>query len=516
MRTYNDKMFIDSFEHDFTWLNGFLRNVSKHKNRPAIIDPEQKKIWTYAEVDQESNRLANALKEFGVKKNDVIMVALRNCPEFVFAYVGARKTGAILLAANFNLASGEMAHLIKHNKPKIVFYSADAKSSVESSQTGCSFSPELFVLADNLENSPLPENHILYEDFVRGKNSKNFSAEFRPHIYDEVLRLCTSGTTSLPKCVPVNDVNEVLTCHDVIMHCALNFRDVTLNMTPWFHRGGCHAAGVAPIFYAGGAVCIMRKFQPRNALSFVEKFGVTYLIGSPSNLNILSKMQQKNSFDLSSLRGLITMGSPLFKDDCIEYMKHLTPNIFNGYGTTESFWNSILTPDDLPVNAGSAGASCLDDEIRLVKIYDEKKAECSETIPCDGITQGEVIVKSPKSSYAYFDDEKNSAQKFYDGWIYTGDAATWDENKIITIKGRKDDMMVVSGENIYPSQIESVISAHEKISDCAAVSVPDKIRGESVAVYIVPKSGEEIRAEEISKFCRESPMLSKYKRPRFF
>ena len=106
-RTYDDKMFIETFEHKFTWLNGFLRNVTRYGSKPAIIDPAEDKQWTYTEFNKEANRLAHALRADGVGKNDVVLTALMNCPEFCFTYVGPRKIGAILNMANFNLSAGE-------------------------------------------------------------------------------------------------------------------------------------------------------------------------------------------------------------------------------------------------------------------------------------------------------------------------------------------------------------------------------------------------------------------------
>lgn len=516
-RTYNDTMFRDTFEHEYTWLNGFLRNVQRYGTRPAVIDPETHSQWTYRELNAQANAFARALLDCGIKKNDVVMIALRNCPVFAFAYAGARKAGAILLAANCGLAPGEMARLIDHNRPRIVIYSANIRSTAQEAQTLCSFKPQLFILADNIENESIPAGHCSYEEFTDGKPADEFPLNFRPHIYDEVIRLCTSGTTSLPKCVPVNDINEVLTAHDVIMHCALTSRDITLNMTPWFHRGGCHAAGPGAVFYAGGAAAVMRNFRPNHALEWISSYSVTFLIGAPASISMISKMQKKRRFDLSKLRGIIAMGAPLAKDDCIEYMQTLTPNIFNGYGTTETFWNSLLTPADLPENAGSAGVSSLDDEIRVVKLYDGKRAEPEETVPCDGTTEGEVIIKSPaKSTYAYFNGETSEAEKFYKGWMYTGDTATWNKDRFVTIKGRKDDMIIVSGENMYPAQIEEALNSHPKVKDSAVTSVPDKIRGQAVAAYIIPEENETLTVQEIASFCADSPLLSQYKRPRFF
>ncbi|MBR1721250.1 MAG: AMP-binding protein [Treponema sp.] len=516
MRTYDDSMFIDTFEHEYTWLNGFLRNVARFPEKTALIDPETSRSWTYKALNEESNRLANALQSGGIKKDDVVMTALRNSPEFAFSYIGPRKLGAILLPANFNLAAGELALLINHNKPKAIIYTAAIASVIAEAADLAAYKPELLIMADNLENSPLPQNHISYEEFVAAGSPENPKTDFRPHIYDEVLRLCTSGTTALPKLVPINDINEVLSAHDVIMHYPMNQNDVTLNMTPWFHRGGCHSGGVCPTFYAGACAVVMRKFQPTNTLNWIEKYKITFLMGSPSNLAILSRVQEKSPRKLSTLKGLVTMGAPLSKADCIKYMEVLTPNIFNGYGTTETFWNSFLRPYNLPDGAGSVGGSCTDDEVRVVKIYDDKKAEPEEIVPQDDKSEGEIIIHAPeKTTFAYINDSEMIQKKFYKGWMYTGDTGVWNKDLIVTVRGRKDDMIITSAENIYPTQIEEALNEHPKVKDSIVTSVPDKIRGQAIAAYVLPEDPS-LTIQELFDFCTNSKMLSAYKRPRYF
>lgn len=515
-RTYDDTMFIDTFEHEYTWLNGFMRNVRRLADHTALIDPDTNRTWTYKTLNGEANRLANALAKIGVKKDDVVMGAMRNSPEFAFLYTGPRKIGGIFLAANFNLASGEMALLINHNKPKVVFYSANVADMMVEASNICLWKPLRFIMTDNIENIAVPKGHISYEDFIMNSSVEEPVVNFRPHIYDEVLRLCTSGTTSMPKSVPVNDINEVLSAHDVIMHYPMNQHDVTLNMTPWFHRGGCHSGGLCPVFYAGAAAVIMRFFRPQTSLDWCSQYKISFMMGAPANLEMLARAQEKTPRDLSPLRGLVTMGAPLSKEDCIRFSNLLTPNIFNGYGTTETFWNSFLRPYNLPDGAGSVGQSCTDDEVRVVKIYDDHKADPDELVPFDGETEGEVIIQSPaKSTYSYYKNEETTKEKFYKGWMYTGDTGVWNKDWIVTVRGRKDDMMVVSGENIYPTQIEEAILLSNKVKNCIVTAVPDKVRGQAVVAYVIPEDPS-LTVKELADFCAESKMLSRYKKPRYF
>ena len=515
-RTYDDRMFIETFEHEYTWLNGFLRNVRRYAGKTALIDPNREQSWTYKELDEECNMLANALKEDGVGKNDVVMSILNNCPEFCFCYIAPRKVGAIVNLANFKLSPGETARLIEHNEPKVVIYTAEMKDMVAEAAKLSSFKPLRLIMADNLDNEEVPLGHIHYEAYVKHHSKDAPAMDFPHHIYDEVVRMCTSGTSALPKNVPLNDINEVLSAHDAIMHYPLNCKDVCMNMTPLFHRGGSHSGGTCPTFFVGATLVLMRAFSPRVTLNHVEKYHITYLTGSPSSLEMLARTQEKDPADISSLRGLVTMGAPLEKAACERFLKTLTPNILNGYGTTETFWNSFLRPYDLPEYAGSVGGSCIDDEVRVVKIYEDRKAEPDELVPTDSETVGEVILFCPgKSTYSYYKNPEEQEKKFYKGWMYTNDIGVWDENLYVTINGRKDDMIISAGENIYPTQVEEAINEFDKVADCMVTAVPDKARGQAIAAYVVP-ADPSLTVREIFDFCLETPMLSAYKRPRWY
>ena len=515
--TYDISMFQETFESEFTWLNGFMRNVRRFGYRPAAIFPAENREWSYEQLNTEANRLANRMKADGVKKSDVVFMQLFNSPEFLFAYIATQKIGAIINPANFNLSPGETAEIINHNQPRVYIYDAEMVKTAVKALSLSTHKPEVVVAVNHsVKDFAAPEGHVLYEDYVKDAEETDPPIDFAPHIYDEIVRLQTSGTTGTPKGVPLNNVNEVLSAHDVIMHFPLNPTDITMNMTPWFHRGGLHSGGPTPTLYVGGAVVIMRTFNPKVTLKYVETYKITFLTGVPSVLTLLATKQEKHPKDISSLKGIITMGSPLEKEQCIRFMNVLTPNLFNGYGTTETFWNTFLRPFDLPEMSGTAGRSCTDDEVRIVKVYDDRKAEPDDLAATDNVEEGEVIIKCPqKSTYCYVNNPQSTKEKFYKGWMYTGDIGTWDEKQFITIAGRKDDMIISKGENIYPARIEEVINLHPKVSECIVTGVPDSTRGESLAAYVI-KADDSLTVQELLDYCSESPNLSKYQVPRYY
>lgn len=514
--TYDVTMFQDTFEHEFTYINGFMRNVSRFADCPAMFCPLTARCWTYRTLNEDVNRLAHALQADGTGKNDVVMYMLLNSAEFIFCYLAPQKIGAINCPINYRQAAGEIALMIDDSCPKIFVYDEEFRETVHQALDLAKHKPQTVVVVD-LHDRAVPEKgEVAYRDYVAGQSAENPERCDRPHIYDETTRLYTSGTTNCPKAVPMNSINEVLSAHDVLMGFPMNSTDRTMNMTPWFHRGGLHEGGPTPTLYAGGAIVIMRDFNPRRCQQYTEKYKITYLIGVPSIIAMFARAQDSKPADLSSLRGIVTMGAPFEKAACERYRKLLTPNIFNGYGTTESFVNTLLHPYDLPEMGGSVGQSCTDDDVRIVRAYKEGHAEPDDLVATDNLEMGEIIIKSPaKSACCYFNNPEMTAQKFYKGYLYTGDLGTWNSRKFITVAGRKDDMIVSVGENIFPTQIEAILNEYPKVMECGVVGVPDHLRGETVAAYIVA-SDDSLTVEELKKYCANHVMLSPYKRPRFY
>ncbi|MDO5484539.1 MAG: class I adenylate-forming enzyme family protein, partial [Desulfovibrionaceae bacterium] len=321
-------------------------------DNPALLDPLGERQWTYRELNAEANRLAHALAGDKLTRGAVFMYMLPNSAEFAFCYLAGHKIGAVGCPVNYRLGPGELALILDDSLPLVFVYDLEYRGTVEQALALAKHRPERLVAVGQ---GDLPPGHTAFEDYRQAMPTENPVPSERPHIYDETTRLYTSGTTNRAKAVPVNNINEVLSAHDVMMHFPLNSTDRTMNMTPWFHRGGLHSGGITPTFYAGGAVVILREFQPRRCLALAEAYKVTFLIA------LLARAQERAPARLEALRGIVTMGSPFEKSACEAYRELFTPNIFNGYGTTETFWNTFLRPYNLPEMAGSAGQSCTDD-----------------------------------------------------------------------------------------------------------------------------------------------------------
>ncbi len=548
--SYDASRFREYFEHAFTYAAGFRRNVSRYGTQTAMLDPETDRSWTYRELDADAGRAASALAELGVRRGDRVAYQLTNCPEFAMLYLATQRLGAISVPINFRLAPGETAHILADSEPAVFIFGAQETDSARQAVEISGLSPALLAVglpsgstdddgvtpaavdaapvdaAAPLDAAPVDAAPAGSAPAVPAVVVRSFAAALAAaperglsvpadfSIYEETTRLYTSGTTGMPKGVPLPSLVEVMSAHDVIMHFPLTPNDRTLNMTPWFHRGGLYSGGPNPVFYVGGSVVPLRSFNAARVLEWVEKYQITFLIGAPVTLGMLAEEQERSPRDLSGLRGIVTMGAPLTRTAALRYQRVLTPRIFNGYGTTEAFWNTFLRPEDLPAHAGTAGRACTDDDVAVVRLYEDRPAEPDELAARDGREVGEVIMRSPKSGFSYFNMPDKDEEKFHRGWLYPGDLASWDEDGFITIVGRKDDMIISGGENIHPVQVEEVLAEHPGVSDAVVVGLPDAHWGQTVVAYVIAHG--EVSVDELDRYCFEHPLLSNFKRPRAY
>ncbi len=502
---YDPAAFRAVFERRFTYLAGVQRNSHRFASRPALHDPASGRRWTYAELWADAGRLAAGLAANGVRPGDVVVFQLYNGPEFALLWLASMRLGAIASPINFRLSAGETAYVLDDSLPAAFIHDASLSAGAGDALALATHAPGLVAVVGEAS----------FDDLLSASGGDDVAPPADATIYDESTRLYTSGTTGMPKGVSLNSLVEVLSAHDVIMHFPLSPEDRTLNMTPWFHRGGLYSGGPNPVLYVGAEAVSLAAFDAATVLDWVQEHGLTFLIGAPTNLAMLSAEQAARPRDLRSLNGIVTMGAPLSREACLRYQELLTPRIFNGYGTTEAFWNTFLRPFDLPDHAGSAGRACTDDDVAVVRIYEDRLADPSDHVAKDGSEIGEVAVRSVKSGYAYVNQPDEQAARFQDGWLYIGDLATWDEQEFVTIVGRKDDMIISGGENVHPTQVEAVLTELDGVTDAAVVGVPDERWGELVVAYVV-RADDALDAAALEAHCHGHPMLAAYKRPRAY
>jgi acyl-coenzyme A synthetase/AMP-(fatty) acid ligase len=513
--TYDAEKYRSLFERNCIYIEGFKRNVFRYPDRIALINANKDRVYTYSELNREVNKLANAMLRDNLQGNDIALYMLMNCPEFAFVYLATQKIGCINCPVNFKMAPGEVAHILNESKPILIFADVSLVNVVAEAINMSSFKPKKVIVVDADPNTELKHPFFSYEEFVNNVSTEEPIVNIEFNAFDEVTRLYTSGTTGIPKGFPINNINEVLAAHDLIMHLKYDIYDVLMNISPWFHRGGLYVGGPNPALYLGACCVSMKYFHPRSALGYIEKYKVSIVVGVPTMFYALLEEQKKLNKNMDSLNVILSMGAPLERDLCLELMKTFTNKIYNGCGTSETLLNEILTPHDMPEGAGQTGRAAIDDDVRIVKVYPDRLANEDDLVAMDNREIGEIAVKTIKGTLVYFNNEEEMKRRIKGDWFYPGDLAVWDENQYITIRSRKDDMIIVGGNNIYPTQIEEIINRHPKVLDTAIVGADDKKRGKIIVAYIMKKDTS-LTVEELRKYVNNSPMISPQERPRHY
>ena len=507
--SYDPTRFQQCFERELTYAAGFRRNVGRYGGSVAVTDPASGRTWTYRQLGDDVDRTATMLMERGVGRGDPVVFQLYNGVEFALLYLATHRLGAVSVPVNYRLAPAEIAHILRDSMPVVFVYDQECAPAAQRALDLAATSPAVLVVGPGGNGVQTFDAALAQSGGTAPALPEDFST------YEETTRLYTSGTTGMPKGVALPSVVEVMSAHDVIMHFPLTPNDSTLNMTPWFHRGGLHSGGPTPAFYVGASVVPLRAFDAATVLDWVGEHSLTFLIGAPTTLELLAAEQERHPRDLGTLNGIVTMGAPLDRAAALRYQQVLTPRIFNGYGTTEAFWNTFLRPEDLPEHAGAAGRACTDDDVAVVKVFEDRRAAPDELAAQDGVEAGELIMRSPKSGYSYVNLPGLEEEKFHDGWLYPGDMATWDADGYVTILGRKDDMIISGGENVHPVQVEAALADHPDVANAVVVGLPDERWGQRIVAYVVRRDGV-VTVDELDAFCRGHDALADFKRPRAY
>lgn len=516
---YDPSVLRGVFEKNYTYANGFERNTHRYATRTALTDSVTGRSWTYAELGEVTGGLVAGLREHGVGTGDVVCYQLMNRPEFAFLYLATQGLRAVGSPMNFRLAPGETAFILDDSRPAVFFFEAGDAAQVAAALELAEHRPEVLVAVGDDDDLAGLDGILRFDDLLV-EGAPSFTAPADATTWDETTRLYTSGTTGRPKAVPLTSLNEVLTAHDVIINMSLTPKDRTMNMSPWFHRGGTYCAGPNTVFYVGAEAVTLPQFEPGLVMDLVEQRGVTYVIGAPTNLERLADEQEAKPRDLSTLKGIVTMGAPFERTAALRYQKVLTPNISNGYGTTEAFWNTFLPGDELTRFAGAAGRASIDDDVVVVRVSSDGPGDPTQPVAKDGKEIGEVAVRSVKSGYSYRGNPEEDAKKFRDGWFLAGDLATWNAEEVITVVGRKDDMIISGGENVHPVQVEETLAQHPAVADSIVCGMADTEWGQVVVAYVVRRPGaaedEQAAADALEAHCRASLDLAGFKRPRYY
>lgn len=467
------------------------RHAQKRRNQLALVFEDRK--FTYGELNDLVNQMANYLLKLGIRKGDRVGIYLPNCWEHVVAHFGILKIGAIVIPFNPMYKAYEIQYMLEDS-------GAETMITV----------PELYPYVKEVEKSTKLRNVLLSGPPGPGvlslgdilKEPRTWEHEIAIDEREDLALLqYTSGTTGRPK-------GAMLTYHNVLSNVRMNTNlydydehDIQLVVLPLFHSFGIFSLYYS--IYAGGLIILVRRYDAERVLTLIEQFRVTSFNCVPPMLLGFLQVKNPERFTLDSLRNCLC-GAAVMPVEVMKKVKDLLHvEVVDGYGCTESY-GFILTPylQSFKYKPGSIGIPTPVQEVRLVNDRDEE-------VPVGEV--GEIVARGPGVMKGYWNKPEETSEAMRSGWFHTGDLAKRDEDGYYYIVGRKKEMIISAGFNIYPKEIEEVLYQHPKIADAAVIGVPHEYKGETVKAYIILKEGVQATAEEIIEYCRDK--LAVFKAP---
>jgi fatty-acyl-CoA synthase len=466
--------------------------------------------FTYAEVGQRINRLSNALREWGVEKGDRVALLSPNSHYFIETLYATMQLGALYVPLNFRLQPEEYDYLVGDCEPTVLIADYEYAEKLQHLKDGGDTSVEQWVAYD--ADSVAGEWH----DYETVLDEASAAQPDRPDISedDDATILYTSGTTGDPK--GVVHTHRIQHYHAMIHshHVEFEDNDTLLWTSPMFHINGWgHIYGLTGI---GGKHVILRDFDPATVFERVNEYDVSFLGGAPTVLNLLLEYNQEADVPTTGEMPVRveTAASPPPKQTIRRTEDELGWRIIHAYGATETGPLITTSNSHRKIEDGDKydiinkpGFATLNTKIRVVD-------EDGEDVPLDDTTKGEVVARGNQVLDRYWNKPDKTEAAFHDrvdGWFHTGDIATMDENRMLTIVDRKKDIIISGGENISSIEVQDTIYDHPEVKVAAVIGVPHEKWGETPKALVVRHEGSDLTAEELIEFCRER--LAHYKCP---
>jgi fatty-acyl-CoA synthase len=478
---------------------GAIPRVSAARDPDAVALIFADRRMTYRELSTRALQAANGLLAMGLGKGDRVAVLLENGPEFIEIFFATATVGAILVPANFRLAAPEVEYVLRDSGASVLFAGARFLTLLAPLLEGVESVRHVVRVGD----SPSATDRVLeYETWLRRQPVEDPGVMVSS--VDDQLILYTSGTTGRPKGALWAHSNTLLSAAAKTIDFDLRPTDATAVFGPLSHVGPLMDFAV-PLLQRGGKVVIRRSggFEPREALRVLAEEGITVVGMVPSMWKRVLAVTDRH--DLSGLR-LIVTGGEAIEPDTLDglYRRFPKADVMNQYGSTEGGPISVLMPRGRRLDKhGSVGRPAFNVEVKIAGDDGEEKA-IGEV--------GELLVRSPVVCKGYWNRPRETAESLRNDWWRSGDLAWRDGDGFIWIAGRRRDLIISGGENIYPAEVEQVITGLAGVAEVAVAGVPDATWGEAVAAWIVRTPGSILTEKEVLEHCRAR--LASFKKPR--
>ena len=479
------------------------QTADKYPEKDALVYPRRDQRWTFAEFDAKANRLANALADLGVEKGDRVSTMLHNGTEIVLTVFACSKLGAVFNPLNYRLPAGEIEYILNDaGSSALVFEDATAEA-VGAARSDLETVEEYLHIDDEG-----PEwSRDFYDLLEAADDSRPDTVVEEDDVYAFIY---TSGTTGRPKGV-VHEHRDMIE-HNLICIGEGGIRrdDVGLSAFPLYHCAELQAA-LFPRIHVGATTVIHHDFDPVRALQTIDEHGVTVFFAAPTGWNALVQAAGEVDADVSSLRLGMYGAAPMPEEVLNGCMELFDAGYLQAYGMTEiGPCGTFQYPEDQVDKQGSAGLAALNHELRIVEPDADPTAEVERG------EVGEIIFAGPCTMREYWNRPEATAESLREGdgqeWYYTGDLGRRDEDGYLYVVDRKDDMIISGGENVYPSEVEDVLYAHEDVVEAAVVGEPHEEWGERVVAYVVGDT----TADALEEYLLGTDRLADFKRPRAY
>ncbi|KAG8388182.1 hypothetical protein BUALT_Bualt02G0099200 [Buddleja alternifolia] len=484
-----------------------FENISKFSTRPCLINGATNRVYTYAEVELTSRKVATGLSKLGIHQTDPIMLLLPNSPEFVFAFLGASYIGAMSTMANPYFTPTEVIKQAKASNAKIIITQA---CHVEKVRDYASENGVKVVCID----AP-PPDCVSFEEIASADENDMPAVKINPD--DAVALPYSSGTTGLPKGVMLTHKGLVTSVAQQVdgenpnlyIHC----EDVMLCVLPLFHIYSLNSVLLCGL-RVGSAILIMQKFDIVPFLELIQKYKVTIGPFVPPIVLAIVKSPVVDKYDLSSVRTVMSGAAPLGKEveDAVRINfigfnneDYFTPKI-KGYGMTEA--GPVLAmclafaKEPMAIKSGACGTVVRNAEMKIVD---------TETGASLGRNQaGEICIRGDQIMKGYLNDPEATERTIdKEGWLHTGDIGFIDADDELFIVDRLKEIIKYKGFQVAPAEIEALLLNHPYISDAAVVSMKDEQAGEVPVAFVVTSNGSTITEDEIKQFVSKQVIFYK-------
>lgn len=458
---------------------------------------------TYAELEQLTNRLASSLHLLGVKKGSRVAVMLPNCPQFVISYYAIVRVGAIVVNVNPLYTERELLFQLRDAGAETIITFVEAIPRVSSVREQ---SPLRNVIVTSLlsPNTDVPEGCLCFNGLSNAASAEVPDADIKAREDVAVLQY-TGGTTGVSKGAMLTHYNLVSNAIQLHEWCAgLKFEKI-LTVLPLFHVYGMTCCMNLALI-TGSTMVLLPRFEPKEVLEVIRTCRPTFFPGVPTMYTALFNHPEAEQYDLTVVEFYNSGAAPMPLELMGTIQRRLAgKSVYSeGYGLSEASPVTHSNPIHR-IKSGSVGVPYPDTECRVV---DMETGE--EDLPPG--QAGELVISGPQVMKGYWNMPVETNKALRNGWLYTGDIAMMDEEGYFYIVDRKKDMIIASGYNVYPREVEETIYELPQVQEAVVVGVPDKYRGETVKAYIVLKAGQGLTAEEIIRFCQEQ--LAAYKVPK--